>query len=209
MDCKKTTGLLIDLLDGSLDEARAEQVRHHVESCRICREELELLQRGHGALVHSINALAPAGKYLTRQRYERLLARGKVRSLAPRALLVRRFAAAALVAVILVCGFYLTNDIVGFYRPVGGVGGPQMDLALRGEPGVRGDLQPVTFMLVPAPQDGPMQAVVGYMRPEAAPGWSAQPAQASSMRVVRNTAPGVQVPVWNEFYDAEEAGYWW
>ncbi|MDP6438668.1 MAG: zf-HC2 domain-containing protein [Candidatus Brocadiia bacterium] len=203
MNCEQTRETLVDLMEGALDAASERVVREHVEGCSACREEFGRLGLGRVALLDSLQALAPDGGHLTRQRLRRLREGGAGARATSKIVTLRRFVGAAAAAVILVCAFYIAGDIRSIVRDT--------DVATLAEVAV-GDSRPApgaeSVMLTAAHASAASRDEVGYFVPGLREGDRPMEGR-RMMRVIRSHALDVEAPVRNVLYDAEETGYWW
>ncbi len=205
MNCEQVREKLVDLVEGALDPAAERLVREHLEGCSACREEFGQLELGRVALLDSLPALAPDGGHLTQQRFHRLLEAGAGARSTSKIITFRRFLGAAAAAAVLVCIPYLASDIRSVLRGT--------DVPAPAEVAV-GDFRPApapgaeSVMVTAAHASANSRDVVGYFVPGLREGDRPMEGR-QMMRVIRSSALGVEAPVRNVLYDAEEAGYWW
>jgi len=116
LDCTEARHEFLEALDGALSEPDSGGLREHLGRCGSCRAEFERLRKGWTAFRIALPELAPRERYLTTARLERLM-NARSGSRAPlRLITLRRFVAAAAVAIILVSGFFIASDVVRMWE---------------------------------------------------------------------------------------------
>jgi len=203
MECKNTKHRLLDLLEATPEASEEQRLKDHVASCPTCRTELDVLSKGHRALLQAADRLAPHRPYLTQQTLSRLLAGVKPERRWPRIITIERVLVAAAAAAILVSAVSIARSLRARGEPAPTRGTDQA--AAIYAPGPR----PVQIALKLPPDQQRFDVVMRRVAAESPPagmGWGAETWQAG---VIRTSSPGVCVPVRNAFYDFEEAGYWW
>jgi predicted anti-sigma-YlaC factor YlaD len=189
VECKETIRRLVELVEGELDSKTEARVRNHLQGCRNCRAEFELLRCASEALRQAAYEMAPVERYATPARIDRLMAAHSAAQRRPRLITFRRLVACAAAAVIAVCVPYIVGDLrrLGTAEPAPEIYVPVVLAAVaHGEP-LR-EIRPLTVSLPAAPQRVPAD-------------WSP--------RLVRLDPPVVRVPVDHAFYDPEECCRWW
>ena len=116
MDCTEASQEFLEALDGALSKPDLSRLREHLDRCGSCRAEFERLHKGWNAVRIALPELAPRERYLTTARLERLMNFRSGGRAPLRLMTLRRFVAAAAVAIILVSGFFIASDVVRMWE---------------------------------------------------------------------------------------------
>lgn len=204
MKCKEITHRLLDLLEGNLPDGEARRVREHLEECPRCRQEAECMKAGMEGVRDAVPLQVGSGPHLTPCRKEATLGAAREARKTKRLFTVRKVAAAAAVAMLLVSAWFLAQDFMPSGRlteqeqtPTTAQEGPRRQPA----PGIRaGDF----------PVEPGAYRVSG--RP-AGEGWSSRPPRrlpAPEPKELMFNQPGnLEVPVQNVHYDSRRERNWW
>jgi len=205
MECHEAIERMLAACESSLSKEDHEALDKHLRVCPSCGAEFGHVRAGADALRKVLDALAPEGSYLTDARLASIIEERRLRREPLRILTLRRFVAAAAVAAILVCGWFIYNDVASMTRPT--TPAPTMAQAPRQRRTV-----PVRLVVISPQEVSRLRFVQGQMHlASTVPEWPTfgSPFLASPPRSVVLDSPGVTIPVENIYYDSSEANYWW
>ena len=200
MNCADARGKLLDALDGLLAGEDLGALNEHLRACPTCRAEFEGLERASAALQESVAELAPEERYLTAERWGRLMAAYSEGPKLFKLITYRRFVPIAAAAAILISAVTIAVNIAWMRRSAG-ERRPET-VAVRPEaPGY------VPVVLAASGHGEPLNVVRSI--PVGLEAWPLGDEGAQGARLVRTDTAGVRVPVDNALYDPEESSRWW
>ncbi|MFP4028875.1 MAG: hypothetical protein ACLFWL_13885 [Candidatus Brocadiia bacterium] len=205
MECKEAREEFWELMGRPPEAPRRRKLTEHLKSCAACSEQFADVQEADNVLRKSINELAPRGSYLTDDRRENLMCTLPSRRSDRPILTMRRFVAAAAIAVILVCSFYIAKDIYSLGND------PQEMYVPRPAwqaANASGNAMPLQIGLVSLPEKDSTRIVPGYVI-RGARDQRGMSLKEGSEQTVHTSSKCVEIPVKNRFYEREQDRYWW
>lgn len=195
---------MLDMLEGNLPEGEARRVRRHLEDCPECRSEAECLEGGLNGVQEAVPLQVGSGPHLTPCRREATLRAARKARKKTRLFTVRKFAAAAAAAMLLVSAWFLAQDLL---QP------EQQPQSSRDRATAQKRMLPGARPPAPRRKDGDPSGIVRVASNEQPRDrqWDAAPAAQpfESGELMYNQAGNLTIPVENVRYHPRRERYWW